>query len=131
MAKDKELKDVGANGRRMTALERAVQTALGEGRVIGADDDPARESMPALWEWLSTLYPVADRVKNPATIMITLAPGGVLANMNDRDLGYAVSASSKHLKDIFQALEDALTSDVPPIRSYGKKEPNLRKRNKQ
>jgi len=125
-------RDEGAAGpQRVSALQRAVLSALGQGRSIGADDDPARESMPELWEWLATIYPVEGRVKNPATIIITLGPQGVLANMNDRDLGYAVSATSKHLSGIFQALQDALTSPVPPVRSYGKKEPKLRKQETQ
>jgi len=122
-------KDEGAAGQqRISAMQRALETATGKGRVIGADDDPFRESMPELWEWLATLYPVDDRVKHPATITITLTPGGVMANMTDRDLCCSIGASAKHLADVFQALQTALTSEVPPIRTWGKKEPALRKR---
>lgn len=113
----------------MSALDRAIQSAVGDGRTLGRDDDPARVSLPNVWEWLTKIYIGLDRVRTPASIQIKLGPEGVLVSMSDRDLGVSVGASCTHLEGAMQALEAALTSDVPPVVSWGKKEPQLRKRN--
>lgn len=120
MAKDKEPK--------LSALDRAIQSAIGEGRVLGREDDPARTKYPALWEWLSRVYIGIDRVRTPATVTITLGPEGVLVQVTDRDLSVSCGASCPHLDDALTALESSLTSAVPPVRSWGRKEPKLRKR---
>ena len=127
MANDKD--GVGTNGKRISALDRAVQSAMGEGRAVGSDHDPAREKYPVLWEWLSKIYIGVAHVRSPATVTLTLSPSGVQASVSDRDLGVSCSAVCEHLDDALSALEAALTSSVPPIRSWGKKEPKLRKRN--
>jgi len=126
MAKDKDdtKKDLP-----LSALERALQTAMGAGRAVGADDDPARAKYPALWEWLSKIYVGVGHLRQPATVTVTLGPSGVLVSVADKDLGVSCGAACEHLEDAFASLERALTSDVPPIRSWGKKEPKLRKRN--
>jgi len=116
---------------RLSALDRAVQTAIGDGRVVGADDDPAKEKYPALWDWLSRIYIGLDRVRTPATLTIQLGPSGVLISLADRDLGVSCGAVCEHLDNALPAMEAALTATVPPLRSWGKKEPRLRKRNSQ
>lgn len=116
---------------RVSALDRAVQTAMGEGREVGRDDDPARDVFPQLWDWLSRIYVGTNHVRQPATLTITLGPEGVLINLTDRDLGVSCGAVCPHLQDAFAAMESALTADVPAIRSWGKKEPRLRKRGAQ
>jgi len=126
MAKDKLAKD--ANGKALTAFDRAIQTAIGDGRTVGADDDPATETFPRLWEWMSNCYVGLDRVHTPPVVTVTLGPSGVLVQLNDRDLCVNLSAACKHLHEVWKALEDALNSPVPPVRSYGKKEPRLRKK---
>jgi len=113
---------------RLSALDRSIQTAIGDGRTVGDDDDPGKTKYPALWEWLSRIYIGLDRVRTPATITISLGPSGVLVNVNDRDLCVNCGSTCLHLDDAFMSLERALTSSVPPIRSYGKKEPRLRKK---
>lgn len=123
MAKEKE--------QHVSALQRAVETAMGQGRTLGSEDDPAIEAYPALWLWLSQVYIGMDRLRSPSTITVNLGPQGVLASVSDRDLCVACGATCKHLDDVFKALEAALTSEVPPIRSWGKKEPRLRKRNRE
>jgi len=125
-------KDEGANGRQqISALDRAVQSAMGEGRVVGADSDPAKEKYPTLWEWLSRIYIGVGHVRTPARISITLGPSGVLVDVSDRDLGVSCGASCEFLDDALAALEASLAGPLPPIRSWGKKEPKLRKRNTQ
>ena len=127
MASDRNEK----NGKevKLSALDRCIQTAIGDGRTVGDDDDPARTKYPNLWEWLSKIYIGLDRVRTPATITVSLGPAGVLVNINDRDLSVNCGATCLHLDDAFVALERALSATVAPIRSYGKKEPRLRKRN--
>jgi len=119
------------NGEHLSALDRAVASAIGQGRAVGADNDPAKEKYPALWDWLSRIYIGIDRVRTPATMTLQLGPSGVLISLTDRDLGVSCGAVCEHMEDVFKAVEDALTSAVPPIRSWGKKEPRLRKRNTQ
>jgi hypothetical protein len=120
MAKDKM--------ERVSALDRALQAAMGEGRAVGADDDPAKTKYPTLWDWLSRIYVGVGHVRQPATITLALGPSGVLVSIRDVDLGVSCGAVCPHLDGALSALEDALTADVPPIRSWGRKEPRLRKR---
>jgi hypothetical protein len=118
-----------AKEKRMSALDRAIQSAVGDGRTLGRDDDPARVALPALWEWLTKIYIGIDRVRTPATISIKLGPEGVLVSISDRDLGVSLGATCPHLAGALEALEAALTCEVPAVVSWGKKEPKLRRRN--
>jgi len=131
MAKDRDLRDIGANGKRPSALDKAVQSAMGEGRVVGSDSDPAKEKYPTLWDWLSRIYIGVGHVRTPARITISLGPSGVLIDVSDRDLGVSCGAACEHLDGALEALEAVLSGPLPPIRSWGKKEPKLRKRNTQ
>jgi hypothetical protein len=115
--------------KRTSALSRVLEAALGEERPVGRPDDPARERYPALWEWLTlSTDPKGDFLITPATISIQLGPEGVLATVTLRDLKYSCGAATHNLDDVFAALEAALTSENPPIRTWGKDEPNLRKK---
>src|SRR5262249_23706090 len=116
------------NGRPMSALDRQIQQALGEGKVLGNDDDPAREKLPALWDWLSRGYVGPGHVKQPAHVTIRLAQGGVMATVTDRDLCVSVDVATPYLTDILAAMDRALANPSTPLRTWGKKEPNLRKR---
>lgn len=116
------------NGRPMSALDRQIQQALGEGKVLGNDDDPAREKLPALWDWLSRVYVGHGHVKQPAVVTIRLAHGGVMATVTDRDLCVSVDVATPYLTDILAAMDRALANPSTPLRTWGKKEPNLRKR---
>lgn len=117
-----------AKERHLSSLDRAIMQAMGEGRTIGREDDPAKDTFPQLWEWLSRIYVGKDRLKSPATVGISLAPEGVLVRLNDRDLGCGAAVVVAHLQDSFQALNAALEGPNPPFTFYGKKEPQLRKR---
>jgi hypothetical protein len=101
---------------------------MGECKEIGSADDPARERYPQLWSWLATIYVGRDQLKNPAYLTVRLGPGGVTASLIDRDLSVLVEVSAGNLDDVLPALESALASDRPPLKSWGKKEPHLRKR---
>lgn len=117
-----------AKDRKLSSLDRAVAQALGEGKVIGRADDPAREKFPELWEWLSRVYIGKDRLKSPATLSISLGPEGVLIRLNDRDLATGCAAGAPFLEEAFAALESAMTGPHSNWTFWGKKEPQLKKR---
>lgn len=117
-----------AKERRVSSMDKLIQQAMGEGRAVGAPDDPAASSYPELWEWLSRIYIGRDRLKTPAVMTVQLAPEGVLVRLTDRDLCVSVEAGCKYLADALPALEVLLQGPTPPIKSWGKKEPQLRKR---
>lgn len=111
-----------------SALDKLIQEAMGEGKTFGNADDPARQRWPQVWEWLSRCYVGRDNIKQPAVLSIRLGPQGVLASLVDRDLAASVNVSCLTLESVFQAIEDALTGPNPPLSTWGRKEPRLRKR---
>jgi hypothetical protein len=111
-----------------SALDRVIQSAIGDERVLGRGTDPTKEKYPNLWDWLSRHYVGREHVKQPATLTIRLGPEGALATLTDRDLSVSIDVAAPHLDDVYEAIEAALVSNCPPIRSWGKKEPQLRKR---
>jgi hypothetical protein len=129
--KKEQLKDTGKTAKRVSFLDRAIQQAIGDERILGRQDDPAKAKFPELWKWLTQTECPGNRIKQPATLMIRMGPEGVLVSINDRDLGYAVDVCCTHLMEILEACERALTSDNPSIRTNPKKDPNLRKRRNQ
>jgi hypothetical protein len=116
------------NGKKLSALDRAIQTAMGEGRHVGADDDPAAKKYPQLWEWLSRIYLPGDLMRQPSSLTITLTPTGVQVSVYDRDIGQSVVTTCAHLDDAIKTMEEELNKDNPQIRNSGKKEPQLRRR---
>lgn len=114
--------------RRLSALDRAVMAAIGDGRKVGREDDPAKERYPDLWEWLTKTEGGRDYIMQPAVISIQLGPEGVLASLTHRDLRVTCGVACLHLGDVLAALQAALTCENPPLRSWGKDEPRLRKR---
>lgn len=117
-----------AKDRPQSRLDRLIQTAIGTDRVLGKEDDKARELYPELWQWISRIYVGGGHVKQPAVITIRLGPDGVLATLTDRDLAVSLDVACPHLADVLASLEAALTSNTAPVRTWGKKEPQLRKR---
>jgi len=115
--------------RRLSALDRAIQAAIGDGRTVGRGDDPAAEKFPDLWQWLTlTTDPAHDYVMQPAVVTVQLGPEGVLVSLTHRDLKVTCAVACLHLEEMWEVLQRALTSENPPIRTWGKDEPNLRKR---
>lgn len=114
----------------MSSLNRVIEQAMGENRTVGRGDDPAQERWPELWVWLSTIYVGRDKMKQPATLTITLQPDGVAAKIVDKDMGCTVNVSCAHLVDILDECERALNRPDLPVSIWGKKEPALRTRRK-
>lgn len=123
-SKDKKPKEE----RKLSALDRAIQTALGQGKRVGKEDDEGSEQYPTVWDWLTRTGDGGDHIMQPATISVQLGPEGVLATITHRDLGISCSIACPFLQDVFPHLEAALSGPNPPIRSWGKNEPHLRKR---
>ncbi len=117
-----------AKDKKISSLDRVIQVAMGSDRPVGATDDPLRESHPNLWEWLSTTTVGTGFLKQPASLTVQLGPEGVLIRITDRDLAVSVDVGCRHLGDTFNALEAVLGNPTIPVRSWGKKEPKLRKR---
>lgn len=113
---------------RVSFVHRLIEQTTGKGRSVGAEDDPARQKYPLLWEWLTTIYVGKDRVKAPATMSIALVPEGVLIRVNDRDLSTAVEVLSPTLDQCFELVEANLASPRPGLKLFGKKEPHIRQR---
>ena len=132
MAREKdELRDEGKprkEDRKLSALDRAILSAIGDGKTVGLDTDAAREQFPLVWEWLTKTIGGTDYIMQPAVISIQLGPEGTLVTMTHRDLRRTLSVSCPHLDGVLPALEAALNSPNPPVRAWGKDEPNLKKR---
>jgi len=132
MAKERdELKDTGKpkpDERKLSALDRAILQAIGEGIQVGHESDPAQQKYPNLWEWLTRTRGGQDHVMQPAVVSLQLGPEGCLVTVTHRDLKRSVGAACLHLDDALAALEAVLALPNPPIRSWGKEDAHLRKR---
>jgi len=116
--------------RQLSALDRAVQMAMGEGRQVGHEDDPAKETWPNLWAWLTQVEVGKDYIVQPASISLQAVVGGVQVSVSNRDLAISCRATTKHLHDAFNALEAVCGDPAAIMSSWGRKEPTLRKRRK-
>jgi hypothetical protein len=114
--------------RKLSAFEKAVSQAIGDGRTLGNQEDPARERYPQLWGWLTSVYVGRDSIKNPAYLNLRMGVDGVLVSLIDRDLCTTVEISCASLEEALPALEAALANGHAPLKSWGRKEPHLRKR---
>jgi len=123
-------KETKRKDKSLSSLERVIQQAMGDNRTVGRADDPAVEKWPELWKWLSTIYVGRDKMKQPATLTITLQPDGCCAKITDRDMGCTVNVSCAHLVNILDECEAALNRPDLPVTIWGKKEPALRTRRK-
>lgn len=129
MAKDHDnLKDIGKNGKKPSFLDKVVQSVIGEGRHVGNDDDPAVTTYPQLWDMMSRIYLPDNYVRQPASLTLTLTPGGVQVSLYDKETGYTIITTCTNLDDALKAMEAELNKDNPQMRSNNKKEPQYRKR---
>jgi hypothetical protein len=115
--------------RKLSALDRMLLQALGDGRTVGLPDDPASKTYPETWRWLTQTEGGKDHILQPAVITLQLGPAGALVTLTHRDLKTTLSVSCPYLEDALAALEAALTGPNPPIRTWGKDpQVHLRKR---
>jgi len=128
---NEDLKDLGKPGKQLSALDKAILTAVGQSKKLGLESDPARTEFPCLWDWLTRTGEGTEFIMQPASITILLGPEGVFATVTHRDLQVACSVACERLSDALTALEAALSDPHPPIKHWGKQEPLLRKRRKQ
>lgn len=117
-----------AKERKMSALDRLVAQAMGDERTFGLADDPAKDTLPELWECMSRIYVGRDNIKTPAVLSLQLVPGGVQLRITDRDMKMSLGVIVPHLDGAIPTLERILASDNPPWIAWGKGEPELRKR---
>jgi len=128
---NEDLKDLGKPGKALSALDKAILTAVGQEKKLGLDNDPAKTAYPCLWDWLTRTGEGTEFIMQPASISIQLGPEGVFATITHRDLQVTCSVACERLDDALTALESALSDPHPPIKHWGKQEPLLRKRRKQ
>lgn len=114
--------------RHLSTFDLQILHAIGEGKNLGSDGDPAIIQWPNLWQWLSTVYAGKEYVKQPANMTIRLGPAGVLVAVVDRDLSVSCETSCQFVGQAFDAIEAVLATPSAPIKSWGRKEPKLRKR---
>lgn len=101
---------------------------MGENQDLGAADDQAKESLPALWEMLTVTQVGRDLVRTPARLSIAGLVGGFAVTISDPDLKRSKSISVVNLADALQAIDQAIADNSIPWRQWGKGEPQLRKR---
>lgn len=132
MARSKdELEDTGKlkpEERKLSALDRALMQAIGDGLVVGRQDDTAQNKYPLLWEWLTKTEGGRDYIMQPAIITLQLGPEGCLVTLTHRDLRRTVPVACQFLEEAFAAMEEALGKPNCPIKSWGKDQPHLKKR---
>jgi len=121
---------MGKEKKELTPLERLLAQAVGNGVSLGHASDPAKASLPNVWEWLSTTDAGDEFLKDPCSIRIALVPGGVQGSLTDSSLGVTVDATSETLEGLFAALERNLQSAHPTIRTWRKGDLQLRKKPK-
>jgi hypothetical protein len=114
--------------RPVSALDRAIQQAMGEGREVGCLDDPAKEKWPELWQWMTKMYTGRDYIIQPASLSIRAVSGGIAVSVSSRDLASSIATTTPHLVDALDAIERALSNPATPIAMWGRKEPQMRKR---
>jgi len=114
----------------LTALDRLIRLAAGNQVLLGRGDDPAKETHPNVWEWLSRTDAGEDHLKEPARLSLALVPGGVQVALTDSTFGVTVDAVSDTLAGVFDALERNLSSSTPTIRTWRKGEIQLKKKPK-
>jgi len=114
----------------MSVFNRMVQKAIADTVSFGDDFDPCRSALPTLWHWLTCTEAGPDHIKEPAKLTIKATPGGFYASLADDTFGVSIDASAEHLHECFEALEKALTSPQPAIRTWPKHEVQLKKKKK-
>lgn len=113
---------------KLSFLDRLIQQTVADERTLGRGDDPARDQLPKLWDWLTRTEAGRDHVKDPALLTIRVGPDGILATLNDRGLGYALDFNVPHLADVVKEVERQLREETFTVRVLGKGEPKVRKR---
>lgn len=115
--------------RKLSALDRMLLQALGDGRTVGLADDPAAELYPELWKCMTQTEGGKDYILQPAVVTLQFGPAGCIATLTHRDLKWTLSVSCPHIGQALEVLEAALSSPNPPIRTWGKDpQVQLRKR---
>jgi len=113
-----------------SALDRMLQAAVSERQCLGSMDDPIVATCPILHKWLTNVDAGPKHLKEPARLSIRATPGGWLVTLTDESLAVAIDASATTLDGLWPALEAALTSSAPAIRTWGRKGVRLKPKSK-
>lgn len=111
-------------------LHKLVQGRL-KGSLHQLPDDPQSASLwPDLWSWMTSTDAGEDHTKDPARLTIQLGIGEWSVSLTDESLGVSLSATATTLATAFDALQKALVSPNPAIRTWRGSEGALKKRKK-
>ena len=110
-------------------LDKLLMGAVANTKILGSYDDPAREMCPLWWQWM-TQCAYDDRVVVPARLMIQGAQGGFTIQMVHGDLASSVECPVTNILDWPLALEEYLGSPKCVVKTWGKKLPKLRRKEK-
>lgn len=111
-------------------LRRLVEGRLA-GSIVQLPDDPtAAERWPDLWTWLTSTDAGAEHTKEPARLTIVLGLGEWSVSLTDESLGVSLSTTALTLEGSFGAIQMALMSPNPSIRTWKGSEGSLKKRKK-
>lgn len=116
---------------RLSALDRAVQLAIGGEQKVGLTDDPLALSCPELWRWLTQINWGRDHIVTPAVITMRAGPEGMIAAVTHRDLGMSAEVCVPYAADCLKALEEAISGPHARVRTWGRQQGRLRKRRSQ
>lgn len=114
--------------KQLSMLDKQILAIMTDGREVGNPDDPAKEKWPNLWSWMTRTDAGKDHVMQPASLSIRAVGGGIHVSVSSRDLATSVGVTVLYLVDALDALEKALGDPSTPTTSWGRKEPQLRKR---
>lgn len=116
--------------RPLSSLERLILQTMGDGKTFGKPGDPAADSHPNVWEWMTRCDAPKDRILTPSFLRVTAVNDGFLAVLTCPDLASQVECPVPHLLTVWECLEKYLTSPDLVIKVWGKKEPDMKKKKK-
>jgi hypothetical protein len=128
-----EKDDNPSKGKRQRKLDSTALAKLYYARCLAngeqlPPDDEAPKRWPILWELLTTRYPDDERVVAPARLSIAWGMGTWIVSVSSADLRMKLDAYSHTLVGAFDAWEAEASKPEPVWRTWGREEPEIRKR---
>lgn len=114
--------------RPLSMLDRSIQAAVADQRELGAENDPARQELPVLWDWMTRTKASRDHVITGAKLVVVAAPGGFVVQLIHADLTYTFETTTEHLSGLLTAMEAWLNDPKCIPKQWGKKQPTARRR---
>jgi len=117
-----------AKEKQVSAFDKLIMETIANERTVGKEDDPAKQAMPTLWDYLTRTDCGKDHVMKPGRLTLSLCPAGVSVTLFLGDLGYSMSIVVPYLNDVLSTLESVLSGPNPPFQQISRGDPKVRKR---